>query len=299
MTGVPSASAASGFTVHASNVEGAKDGLYFYGTNGRQLKQWGNGSSFQCVVPPVKPRRPPGRLGQHRRCVRRLLLPGHQRPVERQPAQEPGRGRGGATPALVPRSAQHLEPDDLDVGRRRVRGVPVERIGAVGSRGRAFPFAHRGRRARLPFSRERLQGRRPVFVLGDMTHQHPFPRRMSHETPERDPSQLPPRPRRGSPPAGRPRTVSHRGLPHHDLPGRGPAPRRSGTPRVGEPEAPRLRALPGRVLRHDRRRASRRGPKATTPSWRTGRPGSWSWTSSTRANPTSRGATTPRARPAT
>ena len=149
MSGVPSASAASGFTVHASNVEGAKDGLYFYGTNGRQLKQWGNGSSFQCVVPPVKRAGPPGRLGQHRRCVRRLLLAGHQRPVERQPAQEPGRGRGGPAPALVPRSAQHLEPDDLDVGRRRVRGVPVT--------------DRNGRLPRARFPTSFIEGGAPVF----------------------------------------------------------------------------------------------------------------------------------------
>ena len=52
--GTPSATATSGFTVVASTVEGNKDGLYFYGTNGRQASAWGNGTSFQCVVPPVK-----------------------------------------------------------------------------------------------------------------------------------------------------------------------------------------------------------------------------------------------------
>jgi hypothetical protein len=35
-------------------VEGAKDGLFFFGWNGRQAVSWGNGTSFQCVVPPVK-----------------------------------------------------------------------------------------------------------------------------------------------------------------------------------------------------------------------------------------------------
>jgi hypothetical protein len=35
-------------------VEGDKDGLFFQGTNGRQANSWGNGTSFQCVVPPVK-----------------------------------------------------------------------------------------------------------------------------------------------------------------------------------------------------------------------------------------------------
>ena len=35
-------------------MEGAKDGLFFFGTNGRQANPWGNGTSYQCVVPPVK-----------------------------------------------------------------------------------------------------------------------------------------------------------------------------------------------------------------------------------------------------
>jgi hypothetical protein len=52
--GMPCASAGSGFVVTASNVEGAKDGVFFYGANGRQANSWGNGSSYQCVVPPVK-----------------------------------------------------------------------------------------------------------------------------------------------------------------------------------------------------------------------------------------------------
>ena len=51
--GVPSASAASGFTLSAVGVEGSKDGLFFFGSNGRQASPWGNGTSFQCVVPPV------------------------------------------------------------------------------------------------------------------------------------------------------------------------------------------------------------------------------------------------------
>ena len=52
-SGAASASAPSGFVVTASGVEGAKDGLFFFGTNGRQANPWGNGTSFQCVVPPV------------------------------------------------------------------------------------------------------------------------------------------------------------------------------------------------------------------------------------------------------
>jgi hypothetical protein len=52
--GVASASAASGFRVTATGVEGGKDGLYFFGVNGRQSTAWGNGTSYQCVVPPVR-----------------------------------------------------------------------------------------------------------------------------------------------------------------------------------------------------------------------------------------------------
>ena len=52
-SGVPSATATSGFVLTASGVEGQKDGLFFFGTNGRQANSWGNGTSFQCVVPPV------------------------------------------------------------------------------------------------------------------------------------------------------------------------------------------------------------------------------------------------------
>jgi probable HAF family extracellular repeat protein len=51
--GSPSATAGSGFSLNAVDVEGAKDGLFFFGTAGRQANAWGNGSSFQCVVPPV------------------------------------------------------------------------------------------------------------------------------------------------------------------------------------------------------------------------------------------------------
>ena len=53
-TGTASASAPSGFTVSAASVEGKKDGLFFYGTSGRQANAWGSGTSFQCVAPPVK-----------------------------------------------------------------------------------------------------------------------------------------------------------------------------------------------------------------------------------------------------
>ena len=44
----------SGYSVSVLQVEGGKDGLFYFGTNGRQAKPWGNGTSLQCVVPPVK-----------------------------------------------------------------------------------------------------------------------------------------------------------------------------------------------------------------------------------------------------
>ena len=53
-SGTPSASTATGFWLFAAKVEGAKDGLFFFGRNGRQANSWGNGTSYQCVAPPVK-----------------------------------------------------------------------------------------------------------------------------------------------------------------------------------------------------------------------------------------------------
>jgi len=52
-TGTPSASAPQGFVLHCDGVEGGKEGRFFFGTSGRQAKPWGNGSSYQCVVPPL------------------------------------------------------------------------------------------------------------------------------------------------------------------------------------------------------------------------------------------------------
>jgi hypothetical protein len=52
-SGFPSATMATGFVLAASTVEGQKDGLFFFGTSGQQANSWGNGTSFQCVVPPV------------------------------------------------------------------------------------------------------------------------------------------------------------------------------------------------------------------------------------------------------
>jgi hypothetical protein len=51
--GTPSASWPSGFSIFASQVEGQKDGLFYFSTNGRQANSWGSGTSYQCVTPPV------------------------------------------------------------------------------------------------------------------------------------------------------------------------------------------------------------------------------------------------------
>ena len=51
-TGTPSASLPSGFFLSIASIEGAKNGLFFYGTNGRQANPWGNGTSYVCVIPP-------------------------------------------------------------------------------------------------------------------------------------------------------------------------------------------------------------------------------------------------------
>jgi hypothetical protein len=53
-TGTASASAPSGFVLSTANIEGSKDGLFFFGINGRQANTWGNGTSFRCIVPPTK-----------------------------------------------------------------------------------------------------------------------------------------------------------------------------------------------------------------------------------------------------
>jgi hypothetical protein len=53
-SGTPSASKSTGFSLLAAGVAGQKEGIFFFGTNGRQANSWGNGTSLQCVVPPVK-----------------------------------------------------------------------------------------------------------------------------------------------------------------------------------------------------------------------------------------------------
>jgi hypothetical protein len=55
-TGTPSASATSGFTIAVANVEGQKQGLFFYGldNSGFTPQPWGPSSSFLCVKPPTQ-----------------------------------------------------------------------------------------------------------------------------------------------------------------------------------------------------------------------------------------------------
>jgi hypothetical protein len=53
-SGTASAGAGAGFFLFATGAEGSKDGLFFFGQNGRQANAWGNGTSYQCVVPPVR-----------------------------------------------------------------------------------------------------------------------------------------------------------------------------------------------------------------------------------------------------
>ena len=52
--GDPSPTAGSGFTVTVDDVNGNTVGALFYGQNGRMALPWGNGTSWRCVVPPVK-----------------------------------------------------------------------------------------------------------------------------------------------------------------------------------------------------------------------------------------------------
>jgi hypothetical protein len=54
-TGVPSASANSGFTIACTNVEGQKSGIVFYGIAGRVASPWATGStSILCVKAPTQ-----------------------------------------------------------------------------------------------------------------------------------------------------------------------------------------------------------------------------------------------------
>ena len=51
--GTASATQPIGFVLRADQVEGTQDGIFFFSTNGKQANTWGNGTSYQCVLPPV------------------------------------------------------------------------------------------------------------------------------------------------------------------------------------------------------------------------------------------------------
>ena len=53
-SGTPSVSATSGFTLDVTNMEGAAQGLIFYGLSGRSASPWGTSSSFVCVKSPTQ-----------------------------------------------------------------------------------------------------------------------------------------------------------------------------------------------------------------------------------------------------
>ena len=90
-SGTPSATAPSGFVVSATGVEGQKDGLFFFGANGRQANPWGNGTSFQCVVPPVKRAGLLAAVGTSGLCDGAFAQDLNAR-WSAQPAQNPGAG---------------------------------------------------------------------------------------------------------------------------------------------------------------------------------------------------------------
>lgn len=66
-TGTPSVAQSSGFNLLTSNVEGQKQGLYFYGINGDVAYPWGLSTSWFCVKTPTQrfaPQNSGGNAGQ-------------------------------------------------------------------------------------------------------------------------------------------------------------------------------------------------------------------------------------------
>ena len=135
-SGKASATAASGFSLLIAGVEGQKDGLYFFGTNGRQANSWGNGTSYVCVIPP---RKRAGLLDwrRHARGLRREHGSGSERalvPDLPQTSAQPGSRCPRPGPTLVSRPAEHEQPVLEHVRRDRVprrslrepRGPPTE-----------------------------------------------------------------------------------------------------------------------------------------------------------------------------
>lgn len=67
-TGIPSATAGSGFELVASGVEGGASGLVFYGTSGADMLPWQGSSSFLCVVTPAQRMTPQSAGGTPGQC---------------------------------------------------------------------------------------------------------------------------------------------------------------------------------------------------------------------------------------
>ena len=125
--GMPSATAPSGFFLQAAGGEGKNDGMFFFGWSGRQASPWGNGTSLQCVVPPTKRAGLLQGFGANGSCDALFSMDLNARwcPTCPKAPHNPGGRRPRAGAALVPRSGQHLEPDDLALERARVRDRPV------------------------------------------------------------------------------------------------------------------------------------------------------------------------------
>ena len=90
-TGTSSSGAASGFNLNVLNAGGSKNGLFFFGTNGRQANQWGNGTSFQCVVPPVKRTPASSTTGTNGQCDGTSMVDLNVQWTNK-PTQDPGAG---------------------------------------------------------------------------------------------------------------------------------------------------------------------------------------------------------------
>ncbi len=67
-SGTPDANAGSGFKLSASNVDGQRSGLIFYGVSGRVAFPWGAGSSWLCVKSPTQRTAPQNSGGTSGAC---------------------------------------------------------------------------------------------------------------------------------------------------------------------------------------------------------------------------------------
>jgi hypothetical protein len=92
--GAPSATASSGFVLAAAGVEGGENGTFFFGPGGRQASPWGNGTSFQCIRPPVKRAGPLTGIGTLGACDGSFVIDLNARwcPTCPKAGQNPGAG---------------------------------------------------------------------------------------------------------------------------------------------------------------------------------------------------------------